>query len=110
MNRSWRTPPLWLGVIFVTMLADGAERSTVEPARRARHPKFDPSAAARIFFEDVFSAVSGDRPQAIPPVAAEAAIEPAKPSAESADRPITGSSWTAVVSATTLEDEVKGSR
>jgi hypothetical protein len=86
---------------------------------RVEHRSFDPQETNRIFFSDVFSVLIGSRPAQLTP-----SRDPATPSnagssiasrprprapsdTSSPDVPRSGSGWEELISATTIEDEIK---
>lgn len=94
--------------IFLVVQAVGVLAQTGSSAnRRAQRPEFD-ARTSRVFFPDVFSKLVGSRPNdlsASAPPAATAAI----PQPGGDESPAAGGNgeWDALISATTLEDEVK---
>ena len=77
-----------------------------KPYRRVLPPRFDPQRVDRTFFEDVFSRTVGERPKASPPTPVDPTKTPQVPAKEpTTEEPAVGRS--SLISATTLEDEVK---
>ncbi len=99
-NRSilW-TIGLFLGVQLVGLgLAQDRAKS---PKRRARRPVFDAQEVDRIFFNDLYAELVGDRPANISIASTPTTAGPATSSAGA-----TGN-WAQLISATTIEDEIK---
>ena len=106
-NRSilW-TIGLFLGVQLVGLgLAQDRAKS---PKRRARRPVFDAQEVDRIFFNDLYAELVGDRPANISIASTPTTAGPATSgdggAASSAGA--TGN-WAQLISATTIEDEIK---
>jgi hypothetical protein len=75
--------------------------------RRAKLPKFSSQASSKIFFDDVFSTLVGNRPSTSP--TQQNPRRPLVPAPDNAPEETTGegSAWSKFVSATTIEDEIK---
>lgn len=90
-------------VSIMPLIASGQGR---KPANRAKLPTFDSTKMDRIFFPDVFARLEGERP-ANPNVQVAQTPAAGAPSGGD-DTPAGGSyAWSKVISATTIEDEVK---
>ncbi len=93
-------PRLWphAATLAAALLCNIAAAQTVQ---RAAPPTFDDAAMQRIFFRDLASAVTGPRPRLGQAMDAQVVVE------KSNDEPDLGSGWGKLVTAATLEDEVK---
>ncbi len=84
-----------------------AQTSKKKPYRRAKLPEFSKQEKNRVFFDDVFSILVGNRP-----TASSGRQDPGRPVAPTPDSPpdagpTDGVLWSKMISATTLEDEIK---
>jgi len=88
-------------VPLLTVLA----QSSRKPAKRAKLPQFNAAQTDRVFFQDVFAKVQGERP-ANPNAAVAQATGGGTPGGEVASG---GGSyaWSKIISAATIEDEIK---
>ncbi|MGE0759792.1 MAG: hypothetical protein AB7O38_22435, partial [Pirellulaceae bacterium] len=89
-----------------------AQNSAGAPVKRARPPEFDAAKSAEYFFDDVFSKLIGPRPTAAAsaapgPAATGSVATPAGTAAPAGAPAALGAGWSKLVSASTLEDEVK---
>jgi hypothetical protein len=77
-----------------------------ETVQRAQLPEFDPTETSQVFFDDVFSVLSGARPEAAGAVETPGVASAAAMSGRDSVR---GSafSWASLISPTTIEDEIK---
>lgn len=97
---------LWLifvlGLLVVTI---SAQDKRPQRRVRARLPRFDAEEASRIFFDDVFDRLIGERPK----TGRLAETDQKSPAATSPAAIVSGSeeSWSSLISAETIEDEVK---
>jgi hypothetical protein len=95
----------WLTISALLLCAANlvvlAQEKKVEPKRRANPPKFG-SEVKRIFFEDVFSKLQGERPKN-----PGAVVVAPRPDSGSTDAEATSYAWSKMISATTIEDEIK---
>lgn len=99
----WRRP--CMAALFMLAVALAVQAQNRTPAKRAKPPTFD-SATTRAFAPDLFAKLVGERP------ANPGAVQPppgGQPSAVAAatDAPKAGSGWSNLITAATLEDEVK---
>jgi hypothetical protein len=85
-----------------------AQTEPSDPLVRARPPAFDPDEVSRVFFKNVFERLVGDPPKRSLPSSSTPVTspEPAAPGAASLPAGQTAG-WPGLVSAVTLEDEVK---
>ncbi len=98
------------GILLVCLSLAIAAKGQSAPKKkypRAELPQFNREEADRIFFDDVFSHLVGNRPQrGVPP-----ATNPPSPAPASSEgnggRATTATAWSQVISSTTIEDEVK---
>lgn len=84
---------------------------------RAPAPNFDPMEVSRIFFDDVFTKLQGERPAAGSAPVVASTSNAARPGGAAAAMPggsaptgDSGAGWSKLISTTTLEDEVKAIR
>ncbi len=108
MRISWTTLTLAIGVCLTSVLLVVAQTPGRKAANRAKLPTFDPAQTNRVFFPDVFARLEGERP-ANPNAAVVSSGSAAMPaaSASAASDGGGGYAWSKIISATTLEDEVK---
>ena len=98
-------------VVGCEVLVLGAAAQT-SPAKarfpRAKPPVFDRRQVERVFFDDVFRRTVGERSRMKPPAPSATADSDAPPkSSDLATASATPGQWSTIISATTLEDEVK---
>jgi len=89
-------------MVAVACLVQAQGRS---PVKRAKVPAFD-STTKRAFFPDIFSKLVGERPTAAE-TPAQAAQSPGAAAVGGSSEAAAASGWSRLISATTLEDEVK---
>ena len=106
MRAFYRVGALLVGGLFV--VATIAQDRPKTAAKRAAPPKFNPSEVAQVFFDDVFSKLTGTRP-ATPTAGAVAAAASGAPASASAGPAAGGGAggWAKVISPATIEDEIK---
>ncbi len=77
--------------------------------RRARRPSFSQVEVQRTFYADVFSELSGERPQNLASASSGNAggNTPIAPGGAGGGEPAAKGAWAAVISSTTIEDEIK---
>lgn len=96
-----------LTMVLATALAQDRPKSA---AKRAQPPKFDPAKASEYFFDDVFAKLVGPRPVSTGAAAASSGVA-ATTAAPSGSTPATavagGRGWPKIISAGTIEDEIK---
>ena len=83
-----------------------AQTAAAKKHRRAKLPDFRDESSSRIFFDDVFSRLVGQRPSRLAASPSATINADAKP-VTAAGSPAETASWLRVISSTTLEDEVK---
>ncbi len=102
----------WLltgGLLLVCLahLQVTAQNPAAKTAQRARPPQFDPAEVNRIFFDDVFSKLQGQRPANPSAVPVAAAPNGGGTPGGGDGGGTSGFAWSNIISSTTLEDEVK---
>jgi len=110
MKRIWVAvlASLVLGLAGVSAWLEVAAQTGAAPPR-ATPPTFDRTETSRVFFDDVFTKLQGERPQNLGAVAVRSPTSPAAGDATNAAASGTasGDAWSKVISPTTIEDEVK---
>jgi hypothetical protein len=94
----------------VLSLALIAQERAQRPAKRARPPQFDSAKASQYFFDDVFTKLVGARPatgSASTPAAGAPGAAPAAGKEAATSTPAAGAGWMKLISAATIEDEIK---
>ena len=100
-------------VVLATMLPAcilfslvGIAQTATGRSSRAQPPAFSREEAARVFFEDVFQFLVGDRPRNTPSRPSDSlGLEEPSPTAAASEAD--AKSWSRVISNVTLEDEIK---
>lgn len=112
-RRSLKCRRLLIGTVLLTSgavvvtSAPSPAQSPAGSAQRARPPQFEPGDTSRIFFDDLKDAFRGPRPSlAEVRQAAQQAAEKLAAEAET-DESGPNKTWTRLVSAVSLEDEIK---
>ena len=101
---------LFLGCVGVGALwaaAIAAQSETPRKYRRAQTPDFRRQVPDRVFFEDVLSRTVGERPVGRTAPGEKAGAPALSPENVVQSPPGTAAGWSRVISATTLEDEIK---
>jgi hypothetical protein len=102
----------WMVLVLTGLLVVGGVAGAMQqaPQRRAAPPTSWDKATTGTFFEDAFSQLSGQRPQFVTTVGGVApGPGGGQPAAEATDSG-SGFKWSALISAETLEDEIKEHR
>ena len=106
MNTRHLTILLGLAGFALVAAPDLVADTKGKPARRALPPKFDKP--GDIFYRDAFQeALVGERPADLGKAVAKAASPGAAPAAPESTGGLAGSGWSAIISAATIEDEIK---
>ena len=95
-------------LLLTPLLAVWAQQTERLPVRRAQPPRFNPAIVRNIFFDDLFAKngpLNGPRPSNLGTAASAAATTPQ--TAGAGTKPATTFAWSKVISAETIEDEVK---
>ncbi len=110
-TKSCAAGAVWLVVCSLSCIAlsvsadDGAYAD-----RRAKPPKFDPGRVSSTFFDDVFSKLQGERPSRVAGESGGAAAASDSGSGQAAENMGSGVAWDELISATSIEDEIKSLR
>ncbi|MHB8866979.1 MAG: cytochrome c [Pirellulaceae bacterium] len=107
MCRLWLC---WIMVVAYGILAVGAAAQSVatrsgQKLPRAKPPTFDPGRVERVFFDDVFRRTVGERPRGKPSAPADSGAAPESDDAAAISPAL--DAWSGLISAATLEDEIK---
>lgn len=107
MRRPHSIVSVLTAISLVSILAVIASGQGRKPANRAKLPSFDAAKMDRVFFPDVFARLEGERPAN--PNVQVAQTPTATAGAPSGDDDAAGGSyaWSKIISAATIEDEVK---
>ncbi|MEE3368815.1 MAG: cytochrome c [Planctomycetota bacterium] len=95
-------------LLILPLLAAWAQETERRPVRRAQPPRFDPAVVRNIFFDDLFAKdgpLNGPRPSNL--AAAAAGTATPQPSGSGAKKAAASFAWSKVISAETIEGEVK---
>ncbi|MAV35461.1 MAG: hypothetical protein CMJ59_08385 [Planctomycetaceae bacterium] len=95
-------------LVIAPLLAAWAQQTRRQPVQRAQPPRFDPAAVRNIFFDDLFAEtgpLNGPRPENLGAAAPSGATS--SPGAGAAPKPSATFAWSKLISAQTIEDEVK---
>lgn len=98
---------LRMGLVLMGVAIAIAQDQAKAPTKRVSPPKFSPSEVSQVFFDDVFVKLQGERPAN--PTANAALVQGATATVSANGAPSVGGAgnWSKLISAQTIEDEIK---